>query len=103
VHFTAAGAAFITCLLGTGLLTVEFRRHTRTRRGVPVLALIWIAAVVGLGSLTMVGFKPRSLGGLFERVFIGAEILWIIVATAFLTRPKLLETPNHAISSTRAH
>lgn len=102
VHFTAAGVAFIACLLGTGLLTDEFRRHPRTRRGVPVLTLVWIAAAVGLGSLTVVGFKPRSLGGLFERVFIGAEILWIVVATAFLTRPKRLETPDHAIRHTRA-
>jgi heme A synthase len=103
VHFTVAGVAFIACLLGTGLVTDEFRRHPTTRREVPVLTLVWIAAAVGLGSLTVVGFKPRSLGGLFERVFIGAEILWIVVAMAFLTRPKRLETPDHAMSRTRAH
>lgn len=89
-HFSAALVAFIACLLGTALLTDEFRRHARVRAPVPALAVIWIAAAVGLVTLTVVGFKPRSLGGLFERVFIGAEILWIMVTTAFLSRKATL-------------
>jgi Protein of unknown function (DUF998) len=86
VHFTAAGVAFVACLVGTGLLTDDFRRRSDMRGAVPTLAIIWLVAAVGLAVLTRVGFKPHSLGGLFERIFIGAEILWIMVTTALLSR-----------------
>lgn len=86
VHLVAAGVAFIACLIATALLTIEFGHHTTLHAAVPALALIWLAAFVGLIALNAVGFKPHSLGGLFERMFIGSEILWIMVTMVFLGR-----------------
>ena len=82
VHLTAAFVAFLACLVGTLLLTIDFRGSPLGRGQASVLAVFWAGALLGFLALGAAGFHPHSLGGLYERIFIGAEILWLIIASA---------------------
>ena len=79
VHLVAAAIAFTACLVGTLLLTLEFRHHPLMRSTQLLLALVWVLGFLSLIALWRAGFGPRSLGGLFERVFIGAQLAWFAV------------------------
>ncbi|HWD09258.1 MAG TPA: DUF998 domain-containing protein [Actinomycetota bacterium] len=86
VHLTAAFLGFTACLVGTLLLTIDVRARPGDRAAVPVLWVVWVIAALGLLALGRAGFHPASLGGLFERVFIGAEILWLALAALLVAR-----------------
>jgi len=44
-------------------------------------ALAW-GALVPLLLLGRVGFRPHSLGGLYEKIFLGMELLWLALVAA---------------------
>jgi len=46
---------------------------------VPLLLAISIAAVVALLLLGHTDFRPGTLAGLYERIFLGLELIWILV------------------------
>ena len=86
VHLLAAQVGFVSCLAGTILLTIEFRRHPAVRGLVRPLAVICAVAVLSLLTLGGSGFGPHRLGGLYERLFIGSELLWLGGVSASLAR-----------------
>ncbi len=80
IHLLAAGVAFLSCLFATLLLTVMLTRLWRSSAIGAALVVIWLMAALGLFLLIGVGFHPGSLAGLYERIFLGGELLWIAVA-----------------------
>jgi len=80
IHLLVAGVAFLCCLLATLLLTIVLARHWRNQAIVAALAAIWLVAALGLFLLIRSGFRPGSLAGLYERIFLGGELLWIAAA-----------------------
>ncbi|MFZ0217663.1 MAG: DUF998 domain-containing protein, partial [Candidatus Dormiibacterota bacterium] len=89
VHLAAAAIAFAACLLGTLLLLLDFRRHALMRPSRLLLASVWALGLLSLIALLRAGFGPGSLGGLFERVFIAAQLAWFAIVSARIitTRP----------------
>jgi len=55
------------------------------------LAVVWALALIGFLLLLLLGFHPRGLGGLYERIFLGAELLWLAVAMGWLLRLRSAE------------
>src|SRR5579872_3629583 len=86
IHLAAAAIAFLGCLLATLLLTRELARHWGWRPIAATLGVFWVIAALGLVLLTLVGFRPGRLDGLYERIFLGFELLWLTVAMSYLYR-----------------
>lgn len=84
IHLVLAMLAFISCVVGTLLLTMALRRAGRV--SVMVVA-VWVIAALAFLALGRSGFHPHSLGGLEERIFIGAELLWIALVMMFVSGP----------------
>lgn len=80
IHLLAAGIAFLSCLIATLLLTMVLARLWRTRATDAALVVIWLVAALGLFLLGRAGFRPGALDGLYERIFLGGELLWMGVA-----------------------
>jgi len=77
VHLTVAFVAFLAVLVGTIVGSRELRAQPRWRRvAIPMAVLSW-GALVPLLLLGRVGFHPHSLGGLYEKIFLGMELLWL--------------------------
>lgn len=88
IHLLAAAIAFLCCLLATLWLTVVLTRRWRRQPVVIGLILSWVIAAVGLVLLVRHGFSHGSLDGLYERIFLGFELLWIALTTAQLAWSK---------------
>lgn len=86
IHLVAAGLGFLCCLVATFLLTGALARVSRSRPLAVTLAALWLLALLGLLLLLFFGFPPRGLGGLYERIFLGAELLWLAVAMGWVLR-----------------
>jgi len=91
IHLVAAGIAFLCCLVATFLLTGALARFSRSRPLAVTLAVVWALALIGFLLLLLLGFHPRGLGGLYERNFLGAELLWLAVAMGWLLRLRSAE------------
>lgn len=76
--------AFLSCLLATLLLTGVLARLWHKPFIGATLIVIWLVAVLGLGMFFKVGFKLGTLDGLYERVFLGFELLWLVVVVSRL-------------------
>lgn len=86
IHLAIAGFAFVAVLLGTFAALRGVRgdpRFARARR--PLFALA-VAALVAILLLGHAGFHAHSLGGLWEKTFLGLELAWFAVVAATIAR-----------------
>lgn len=90
IHLLAAGIAFLCCLLATLLLTGVLARLWHRLLIVAALGVSWLVAAVGLFLLTRRGFALGSPAGLYERIFLGFELLWLTLAMINLLRERNL-------------
>jgi hypothetical protein len=63
--------------------------HARLARSTALsapLAAAWGIAAIGFILLLVLGFHPNALGGLYERLFLGGELLWLAIAMGWLLR-----------------
>lgn len=99
VHLAIAFVAFLAVLAGTILGSMALRAQPRWRRvAIPMAVLSW-GALVPLLVLGRVGFRPQSLGGLYEKIFLGMELLWLVlvaarVAQGQIRRPSAVQGTN---------
>jgi len=77
IHLAAAGIAFLCCLVATLLLTGLLARLWRPQPIAFALIVVWVVAALGFVLLFLLGFKHGGLDGLYERIFLGFELLWI--------------------------
>jgi hypothetical membrane protein len=86
VHVILAVIAFTCITIGTILISAALRSDPAWRRTAPVLLALSIAGAVAyllLGTATKHHHAP---GGLYERIFLGLELLWIAVAAVAIAR-----------------
>ncbi|HET9061290.1 MAG TPA: DUF998 domain-containing protein [Acidimicrobiales bacterium] len=82
VHLLLAAVAFVAVAAGAIVTSHALRSRSRwqwARR--PLLALSW-GAIVPVLALGSVHFARHSLGGLYEKLFLAAELSWFVVAVA---------------------
>jgi hypothetical membrane protein len=86
VHAVLAVVAFVAVVVGTRLTTRALRADPRWRPAiVPLTVLSW-GAVVPFVLLGRAHLRLHSLGGLYEKVFLGVELAWFLVAAAWIAR-----------------
>ena len=96
VHVVVAFVAFIAVVVGTRAATRALMRDPRWRRVVIPLAFLSWGALVPILLLGHAHLRPHSLGGLYEKVFLGVELAWLVVVAGWITR---LPEPRPAGSS----
>jgi hypothetical membrane protein len=80
IHLALAFVAFLAVLVGTILGSLALQAQPRWRPvAIPMAVLAW-GALVPFLLLGRAGFHPHSLGGLYEKLFIGMELLWLALA-----------------------
>jgi hypothetical membrane protein len=80
VHLVLAFIAFTAIAIGAVLISASLMSDPAWRRAAPVMLGLSIAAVVAYLLLGAALKHHHSPGGLYERIFLGLELLWIAVA-----------------------
>jgi hypothetical membrane protein len=86
VHLVLAFIAFTAITIGAVLLSASMMSDPAWRPVAPVLLGISITGVLAyllLGTATKHHHAP---GGLYERIFLGLELLWMVIAAIAVTR-----------------
>jgi hypothetical membrane protein len=86
VHLVLAFIAFTAITIGAVMLSASMMSDPAWRPVAPVMLGISIAGVLAyllLGTATKHHHAP---GGLYERIFLGLELLWMVVAAITITR-----------------
>jgi hypothetical membrane protein len=80
VHLALALVAFVCMTVGTILVSTSLRSDPSWRPAAPILLALSVAGAAAFLLLgTAVGHK-HAPGGLYERIFLGLELLWIALA-----------------------
>jgi len=86
VHLALAGIAFTCITIGTVLISAGLMSDTGWRPLAPVLLSISVAGVVAYLLLGAALKRHHAPDGLYERIFLGLELLWIAVAALGVVR-----------------
>jgi hypothetical protein len=80
VHLVLALIAFTAIAVGAVLISASLMSDPAWRPAAPVLLAISVAGVLAYLLLGGAGKHHHAPGGLYERIFLGLELLWIAVA-----------------------
>lgn len=80
VHLVIAFIAFLAVLVGAILTSRRLRTNSVWRPSGRALVILSWMALVPLLLLGHAGFTAHSLGGLYEKVFLAMELLWLALA-----------------------
>ena len=86
VHVVLAFIAFTAITVGAILISASLRSDPSWRRAAPVLLAISIAAALAYLLLGAPHKHYHAPGGLYERIFLGLELLWIVIAAIAIAR-----------------
>lgn len=78
VHLQLALVAFLAVAIGTVMVSLRLRWEPGLGAPAGALLALATAAIIPLLLLGHAGFRPRSLGGLYERAFLLLELLWFL-------------------------
>lgn len=84
VHLILAGIAFVAVLVGTRLVSGALRSQADWSAIAPILDVVAWAALLPLALMVRAGLHPHSAGGLFEKLFLAAELLWLGLVAAWI-------------------
>jgi hypothetical membrane protein len=84
VHLVLAGIAFVAVALGTRVTTRALRREPQWRPVLVPLAALSYGAFIPVLLLGHAHLRPHSLGGLFEKLFLGVELAWFLVVAVWI-------------------
>jgi hypothetical membrane protein len=85
VHLVLAIIAFIAIAVGAILISASLMSDPAWRSAAPALLAISIAAALACLVLGGASKHHHAPGGLYERIFLGLELLWIAVAALAIT------------------
>ena len=92
VHLVLAFIAFTCITIGVILISASLMSDPAWRPAAPVLLAISIAGAVAYLLLGTAEKHHHAPGGLYERIFLGLQLLWIVVAAiAIARRPPLIQ------------
>lgn len=84
VHGLLAVIAFVCVLVGTIWASQVLRREPGWRPiSLTLRVLSWIA-IVPILALGRVHMRPQSLGGFWEKLYLGIELAWFLVTAAWI-------------------
>jgi Protein of unknown function (DUF998) len=86
VHLVLAFIAFTAIAIGAILISASFMSDPAWRPAAPVLLAISIAAAIAYLLLGGALKHHHAPDGLYERIFLGLELLWIAIAAVALSR-----------------
>jgi hypothetical membrane protein len=86
VHVALAGIAFVGVIAGTLITTRALAAEPAWRPVRKALLVLAWGALVPILLLGHAHLRTNSLGGLYEKLFLGAELLWLLVASAWIVR-----------------
>ena len=86
VHLVLAFIAFTCIAVGVILISASLLSDPAWHRAAPVLLTIAIAGAIALLLLSASHKYQHAPGGLYERIFLGVELLWITVAAIAVAR-----------------
>jgi hypothetical membrane protein len=96
VHLVLAVVVFIAVVLGTRMATRALAREEAWRPvRAPLLVLSW-GALVPVLLLGHAHLRPHSLGGLYEKIFLGVELAWLLLAAVWVS--VLAEAPGRSFA-----
>jgi hypothetical membrane protein len=85
VHLVLAFIAFYAVAAGTILVSVALQSDRGWGRTGSVLLAISIAGATAFLLLASAAGHKHAPGGLYERIFLGLQLLWLVAAAAHLT------------------
>jgi hypothetical membrane protein len=86
VHLILAFIAFTCIAVGTILISATLMSDPAWRPAAPVLLAISVAGALAYLLLGAAAKHHHAPGGLYERIFLGLELLWIVVAAIAVAR-----------------
>jgi len=86
VHLALAVVAFPSVVVGTRIVTRRLRREPAWQPVAGVLNVLAWGALVPIVLLGRAHLRPHSLGGLWEKAFLGIELCWFLVAAVWIAR-----------------
>ncbi len=86
VHLVLALIAFTAITIGAILISASLMSDPAWRPAAPVLLAISVAGALAYLLLGTARQHHHAPGGLYERVFLGLELLWIVVAAIAVSR-----------------
>jgi hypothetical protein len=84
VHLVLAFIAFVCVAVGTVVISASVRPDPAWRSVSNVLLGIAVAGVIALLLLGAATKHHHAPGGLYERIFLGLELLWMAVAAGYI-------------------
>ena len=84
MHLLLAFIAFTCVLIGTIWGSRVLRRQDGWKPVSTVLQVLSWVAIVPILALGRVHLRPRSLGGLWEKIFLGIELAWFLIVAAWI-------------------
>ncbi len=84
VHLALAFIAFACVAVGTILVSVSLRSDPAWRAAGSVLLVVSVAGAAAFLLLGTAAGHKHAPGGLYERIFLGLELLWIALAACFV-------------------
>ncbi|HUK44455.1 MAG TPA: DUF998 domain-containing protein [Gaiellaceae bacterium] len=84
VHLALAAVAFVAVIVGTRIVTRRLRRERGWKPVAGVLNVLAWGALVPVLLLGRAHLREHSLGGLWEKVFLGTELCWFLVVAAWI-------------------
>jgi hypothetical membrane protein len=86
VHLVLAFIAFTAITVGAILISASLMSDPAWRPAAPVLLTISVAGALAYLLLGTAHKHHHAPGGLYERIFLGLELLWIVVAAIAIAR-----------------
>jgi hypothetical membrane protein len=86
VHLILAFIAFTCVVVGAILVSASLLSDPAWRPAAPVLLAVSVAAVIPFLLLGNASKHHHAPGGLYERIFLGLELLWIVIAAIAVAR-----------------
>jgi hypothetical membrane protein len=86
LHLLFAGIAFIAVIVGAPMTTRGLRGDARWRPVIVPLGVLAWGALVPVVLLAHAHLRERSFGGLYEKLFLVVELVWLLVASVWIAR-----------------
>jgi hypothetical protein len=84
IHVALAGIAFVAVALGARVTTRALRSDPRWRPVIAPLAIFSYGALIPILLLAKSRLRPHSLGGLYEKLFLAAELSWFLIVAVWI-------------------
>jgi len=97
VHLLLALIAFVCVAAGAIVVSVNLR-SSRSRAALPLA----VAGAAALVLLVLTAGHRHAPGGLYERIFLGLELLWMAAVAARIARTKVSWQPRRAAARSTA-